>query len=98
MKVKDYEIIKLFKAFDQKPLEVVLDNNRSHTVFNIAWGYDIGDEFAHITTNISPAPQNQHTIDFFYSNDIEKIKNPESNEILYIKTILSGKSFYKKEN
>jgi len=23
--------------------------------FNIAWGYDVGDEYSHVTSNVSPA-------------------------------------------
>ena len=46
------------------------------TVWNIAWGYDIGDEYAHITTNISPAMKDA-SVDFFYTNDILEIINAE---------------------
>lgn len=52
------------------------------TVFNIAWGYDIEDEFAHITTNISPEIKNSN-IDYFYTNEIQKIEDRTNGRILY---------------
>ena len=48
---------------------VKLKNGQSVRVFNVAYGYDLGDEFAHITTNISPSIDAE-AIDFFYTNEI----------------------------
>jgi hypothetical protein len=31
-----------------------LSGGETLSVFNIVWGYDLGDGFAHVTTNISP--------------------------------------------
>ena len=41
----------------------------SHRVFNIAWGYDFGDQFAHVTTNISPGVDGEEP-SFFFTNEI----------------------------
>ena len=69
---KDKSIIDIFKSRDGLETKVELKNGRLISVWNIAWSYDIGDEFAHITTNISPNIDNA-TIDFFFTNEISKI-------------------------
>ena len=38
-------------------------------VLNIAWGYDAGDSYAHITTNISPSVPGLET-DFFFTAEV----------------------------
>ena len=38
-------------------------------VLNIAWGYDAGDSYAHITTNISPSVPGFET-DFFSTKEV----------------------------
>ncbi|MBF7091264.1 hypothetical protein IUY40_06905 [Flavobacterium sp. ALJ2] len=73
---KDKNIIDIFKSRDGHETKVELKNGRLISVWNIAWGYDIGDEFAHITTNISPNIDNA-TIDFFFTNEINKILTDE---------------------
>ncbi|MBN9293790.1 MAG: hypothetical protein J0G96_07415 [Flavobacteriia bacterium] len=82
--IKDKHIIDIFKATDQIEKMVYLDNNSILTVWNIAWGYDIESESAHITTNISPEIPNAD-VDFFYTNQIQKIENLINGEILYNK-------------
>jgi hypothetical protein len=69
---KDQSIIDIFKSRDGLETKVELKNGKLISVWNIAWGYDIGDEFAHITSNISPNIDNA-TIDFFFSTEISKI-------------------------
>ena len=39
-------------------------------VWDVAWGRDIGDDFDHVTSNVSPGPATEHTIDFFFTNEI----------------------------
>lgn len=73
---RDKSIIDIFKSRDGLETKVELKNGRLISVWNIAWGYDIGDEFAHITTNISPNIDNA-TIDFFFTNDISRILTDE---------------------
>lgn len=81
MAYKDLHIINLLKNRDGIETKVVLNNGSVLSIWNIAWGYDIGDEFAHITTNISPFINNT-SIDFFYSPEIEKILTNENQEII----------------
>ena len=73
---KDKNIIDFFKGRDGFETKVELKNGRLISVWNIALGYDIGDEYAHITTNISPNIDNA-TIDFFFTNEISKILTDE---------------------
>lgn len=69
---KDQRIINLLKSRTGIEAKVELKDGRLISIWNIAWGYDMGDEFAHITTNISPNIDNV-TTDFFYTNEIHKI-------------------------
>lgn len=50
----DIEVITLLASRDGIPTVVTLNTGSQCTVHNIAWGYDVGDEYAHVTTNISP--------------------------------------------
>lgn len=80
--IKDKHIIEIFLTTDQIEKIVHLDNNSLLIVWNIAWGYDVGDEYAHITTNISPEITNCG-IDFFYTNEIQKIEIRTNGKTLY---------------
>lgn len=80
---KDEHIIELFKQSDNTELIVTLDNEVEVIVWNIAWGYDQMDEYAHITTNISPDKEGS-TIDTFYTSEIGTIV--KSGQVIYSKT------------
>ena len=43
----------------------------------------MGDEFDHVTTNISPGPTSEHTIDFFFTSEVARIEDAETGEILF---------------
>jgi hypothetical protein len=66
-----------FKERDGRPTLVTLRDGRSMTVHNIAWGYDDGDEWAHVTSNISPAVVGA-PIDFFYTSDVLRLDDAET--------------------
>ena len=51
-------------------------------IFNIAWGYDIGDEFSHVTTNVSPDVAGAE-IDFFSTEDVASVVDPETGGVLF---------------
>ena len=42
------------------------------SVFDIASGYDDGDDHAHVTTNVSPSEPGAH-IDFFFTCEVEGV-------------------------
>jgi hypothetical protein len=60
----DDEIVSLLRQRDGIATEVILRDGKCCLVYDIAWGYDDGDTFAHITTNISPGGQGR-SVDFF---------------------------------
>jgi hypothetical protein len=69
---KDKSIIDFLKDRNGLETKVELKNGNLISIWNITWGYDIGDHFAHITTNISPKIDNA-SVDFFFTNEINKI-------------------------
>jgi hypothetical protein len=74
---EDKKIIELLESRDTLETHVQLHSGKIAKLWNIAWGYDIGDDFAHITTNISPSQPGQE-IDFFYTHEIVSINDGES--------------------
>lgn len=52
-------------------------------VYDVAWGFDLKGDVAHITTNISPGPSAEHDIDFFHTNQIVRIDDPYTGAILF---------------
>jgi hypothetical protein len=68
---------------DSKWSKVRLSDGETYRVFNIAWGYDLGEEVAHITTNISPDPSEPHAIDFFHASEIVEITDDETGGVLF---------------
>lgn len=68
----DTELIQTFAAREGVVTHVNLTDGRQLTVHNIAWGYDQGDPFAHITTNISPDIPGA-TVDCFSTQDVDSL-------------------------
>ena len=81
---KDEEIIFHLQRQDSRWTIVHLEDGSQARVYNIAWGYDLGDDYAHITTNISPR-QESAPEDFFYTNDIVEIVDEETGRTVYSK-------------
>ncbi|MEC3917972.1 hypothetical protein [Nocardia sp. CDC160] len=79
---RDQEVLQTLQKRDGSPSTVVLDDGSSLTVYNIAWGYDIGDASAHITTNISPEIENS-SIDFFYTAQVISVIDRETGGMLF---------------
>ncbi len=55
---------------------VVLDDERQLQVLDIAWGYDWGDEYAHVLTNTSPEA-NGMSLDFFYTDRVVAVMSED---------------------
>jgi hypothetical protein len=51
-------------------------------VFNIAWGEDFGDDYEHVTTNISPSVEGT-TVDLFFTDEVAEIVEAESGAVLW---------------
>ena len=71
------KVVDVLKARDGQASQVRLADGREFVVYNIAWGYDLGNEVAHITTNISPEPAVSHTCDFFAADEVVEIRDLE---------------------
>lgn len=65
----DRELIDLLDERDGRVSIVVLDDGRQLQVLDIAWGYDWGDEYAHVLANISPEA-NGMSLEFFYTSRV----------------------------
>lgn len=77
----DAAMIALLHNRDGMPTTVTLRDGRELMVWNIAWGYDIGDDEAHITTNCSPSVADL-PLDFFYTDEVVEIRAFESGAVL----------------
>lgn len=73
----DQELIDLLLERDGRWTEVELHDGHRLRVLNIAWGYDEGDEYAHVTTNCSPSPGRRVPMDFFFTSDVARVIDPE---------------------
>ena len=78
----DAKIIQTLRERDGKWTTIELKSGGNCRAVNIAWGYDIGDEWAHVTTNISP-DQEGASIDCFYTSDVLRLVDEESGSILF---------------
>lgn len=81
---KDEEIIFHLQRQHCRWTTVHLEDGSEVRVYNIAWGYDLGDDYAHVTTNISPR-QEDTSEDFFYTSDIIEIIDEESGRTVFSK-------------
>ncbi|PLW94739.1 MAG: hypothetical protein C0592_01985 [Marinilabiliales bacterium] len=81
MKPHDKDVITALVRRDEINTRVHLENGQVLLVNNITYGYDDDDDYAHITANISP--ETGDPIEFFYSNEIVKIIDPEDERILF---------------
>jgi hypothetical protein len=70
----DKTLVELLVERDGQRTLVQLRDGRRLSVINIAWGYDIGDEYAHITTNISPSVEGE-SIDLFVTNEVVAVQD-----------------------
>ena len=50
-------------------------------VHNIAFGYDAGDEHAHVSTNVSPRVDGT-IFDFFFTDAVISLIDPENGRVL----------------
>lgn len=69
---RDTALLDLLRAREGQRTTVVLADGKRLTVLNIAWGYDMGDEFAHVTTNISPEIEGT-SAGFFFTHDVREL-------------------------
>lgn len=70
---RDLEVLDALQDRDGRLTEVELIDGRLLKVWNIAWGYDEGDSYAHVTTNISPSVEGAG-VDAFFTHEVMTIK------------------------
>lgn len=70
----DNDLIALLVRRDGQRTLIELRDGRRLSVVNIAWGYDMGDEHAHVTTNVSPSLKGE-PIDFFFTNEVVAVQD-----------------------
>ena len=68
----DGTLVHLLNERDGEQTTVILRDGRRLDVRNIAWGYDMGDENAHVTTNCSPFVDGLF-LDVFFTSDVQSI-------------------------
>lgn len=73
----DLLVLQVLRERDGVQTTVVLRDRRRLDVLDIAWGYDWGDVFSHITTNCSPG-QEGLSMDVFWTSDVEAVVDPTS--------------------
>ncbi len=78
----DQHLIDLLCKREGLPTKITLNDHRVIEVWNIAWEYDSGDDFAHVSTNVSPRIEGT-TFDFFFTAQILKISDAISGEVLF---------------
>ena len=76
-------IIEILKRRCGEWTKVHLKNGQELKVFNIAWGYDLGDDYAHVTTNVSPSSEEITDVDFFKVDEVIKLENEETGRIIW---------------
>ncbi|MFL6858067.1 MAG: hypothetical protein ACJ8EB_09195 [Allosphingosinicella sp.] len=76
------EIVPILRSRDGRPTAVVMDDGRVLTVLNIAWGMDEGEDYEHLTTNISPRLEGA-SIDFFLTSEVGSLAAPETGQLLW---------------
>lgn len=79
-KPADTELIELLQRRDGHRTILVLRGGRRLSVINIAWGYDIGDEYAHVTSNTSPGIDGE-SVDFFSTSEVEIVLDEAGQEL-----------------
>lgn len=79
---KDKEVLKVLRARDGVGTQITLWDGRKVSVWNIAEGYDIGEAYSNLTTNISPSIEGA-TIDLINTSKIAQVSDPLTQEVLY---------------
>ena len=79
---RDADLVDLLNARDGVETLVDVQDGPTLKVFNIGWGYDLGDEYAHITTNASPFVAGQ-PIDFFFTDNVTQVRDASTGRVLY---------------
>jgi hypothetical protein len=78
---RDLEILRVLRERDGVLTEVLLKDGHVRAVWDIGWGYDAGESWAHISTNVSPGASGR-PFDFFFTHEVYLVRDPMSGELL----------------
>ena len=77
----DRKIIQLLRARHGLLTRIRLVDGTVLDVSNIAEGYDIGDPYAHVTTNVSPRVS--AAFDVFFTCSVVRLEDPATGSVLF---------------
>jgi DNA-directed RNA polymerase specialized sigma24 family protein len=83
---RDVDLVNLLDTRDGIATLVTVEEGDTSMVFNIAWGYDLGDEYAHVTTNASPFIA-YLPIDFFLPDRVAQVRDASTGSILFSRSL-----------
>lgn len=73
----DLQVLAVLRSRDGTETFVDLSDGSRLSVLDIAWGYDLGDEYAHVTTNCSPGAAGW-ALEFFYTSQVISLVDPRT--------------------
>jgi hypothetical protein len=73
------------------PTIVRLASGEELTIFDVAWGRDMGDMWEHVTANCSPPVQGRE-VHFFHLSEVESLWDPETRTMLMEQTPAPGET------
>jgi hypothetical protein len=80
--VLDEDLVKLLHDRDGVETVVMLQDGRRLVVYDIAWGYDLGDQWAHVTANIGPGREGT-AVDLFWTSAVVSVIDPDTGRKIY---------------
>jgi hypothetical protein len=79
---RDDELLRILQERDAVETVVVLRDGRRLRVHDIAWGYDMGDDWAHVTSNVSPGVEGA-SVDFFFTSDVVLVLDAATDHVVF---------------
>ena len=61
---------------------VNMKDGLTYRVFNVCWGRDMGEDWEHVSANVSPSVEGA-SFDFFHTGDVAELVDPATNEVLW---------------
>jgi len=77
----DTALLELLQARDGLLTYVLLTDGNRLPVFDIAWGYDMSDEHAHVTSNCSPSVEGR-PLDFFSTHQVTGLQDEDGTPLV----------------
>ena len=81
----DARIIQVLADRAGTPTHVHLADGQVLNVLNVAWGYDMDDPYAHVSTNISPSVDDLESFpfEFFFTYSVIRVSDPKDGTTLF---------------